>query len=86
MAALGALLDPRYKKLAFFWSKQRKITQDTLESRMDDLPLRFTINNGDIKTPSKRQKLDFLDFGMDPLQWWGENETRFPKVAVSARR
>ena len=104
-AALGALLDPRYKKLVFFLSKQRKITQNTLESRMDDLPLRFTINNGDIETPSKRWKLDFLDFGsqestledelqcfvneksvgMDPLQWWRENEARFPKVAVVAR-
>ncbi|KAH3738760.1 hypothetical protein DPMN_045403 [Dreissena polymorpha] len=73
---------------------------------MDDLPLRFTINNGDIETPSKRRKLDFLDFcspertledelqcyaneksvGMDPLQWWRENEARFPKMAVVARR
>ncbi|KAH3819972.1 hypothetical protein DPMN_121716 [Dreissena polymorpha] len=49
-AAVGALLDPRYQKLAFFSSKQRNITQDTLESRIDDLPLRFTINNGDIET------------------------------------
>ncbi|XP_052269136.1 uncharacterized protein LOC127870735 [Dreissena polymorpha] len=105
-AALGALLDPRYKKLAFFSSKQRKITQDTLESRVDDFPLRFTINNGDIETPSKRRKLDFLDFGspestledelqcyvneksvgMDPLQWWRENEAGFQKVVVVARR
>ncbi|KAH3837689.1 hypothetical protein DPMN_111090 [Dreissena polymorpha] len=50
-------------KLAFCLSKQRKITRDTLESGMDDLPLRFTIDNGDIETRSKRQKLDFLDFG-----------------------
>ncbi|XP_052221657.1 zinc finger BED domain-containing protein 4-like [Dreissena polymorpha] len=105
-AALGALSDPHYKKLAFFSSKQRNITQDTLESRMDDLPLRFTIEKGDIETPSKRRKLDFLDFGspestledelqcyvnkksvgMDPQQWWRENEERFPKVAVVARR
>ena len=107
-AALGALLDPRYKKLVFFSSTQRKLTHSELESRMDELPLRLPSGSksDDCVTPAKRRKLDFLDFGspdnamqdelhayiskkpaaeVDPLEWWRENERRFPTVAVVAK-
>ncbi|XP_045158580.2 E3 SUMO-protein ligase ZBED1-like [Mercenaria mercenaria] len=108
-AALGALLDPRYKKLPFFSSQQRKITHGALESCLEDLPLRLPacdVNNCE-ETPSKRRKLDFLDFSSpertsedevqsylsekmvsdtDPLLWWRDNEERFPKIAIVAKR
>ncbi|XP_053382048.1 E3 SUMO-protein ligase ZBED1-like [Mercenaria mercenaria] len=108
-AALGALLDPRYKKLPFFSSQQRKITHGALESCREDLPLRLPasdVNNCE-ETPAKRRKLDFLDFGSpertsedevqsylsekmvsgtDPLLWWRDNEERFPKIAIVAKR
>jgi len=64
-AALCALLDPRYKMLAFFSSTQRKLTHSELESRMDELPLRLPSESksDDSVTSVKRRKLDYLDFG-----------------------
>jgi len=63
-AALGALLDPRYKRLAFFSSTQ-KMTHSELESRMDELPLRLPSESksDDCVTPVKRRKLDFFTLG-----------------------
>ena len=64
-AALCALLDPRYKMLAFFSSTQRKLTHSELDSRMDELLLRLPSESqsDDSVTSVKRRKLDYLDFG-----------------------
>jgi hypothetical protein len=65
LPALGALLDPRHKKLTFFTSAQRKKTHAILESRLDDLPLRLPVNPPENceQTPKRARKLDFIDYG-----------------------
>ena len=65
-AAFSTILDPRYKRLPFFNSEQRKTAKDALESRLDEIPLKLpSRNQSEIDSaPSKRQRtessLDFL--------------------------
>ena len=64
VSALATLLDPRYKKLPFFTSSQRRVTEDLLESRLDDLPLRRAEDErrSTSEMPAKRRKLNFLQY------------------------
>ena len=67
-AALAPILDPRYKRLPFFNSEQRKRAKEALESRLDEIPLKLPSRNQS-ETESapciKRQKTDSgLDFLM----------------------
>lgn len=62
---LASLLDPRYKRLPFLTSEQRGIVEETLESYVEELPLRLPSNESESeittsKPPSKRRKLSFL--------------------------
>ena len=65
-AAFSTILDPRYKRLPFFNSEQRKTAKDALESRLDEIPLKLPSRNQSESdsAPSKRQRtessLDFL--------------------------
>jgi hypothetical protein len=40
-AALSTILDPRYKRLPFFKSEQRKMAIIALESPLDEIPLKL---------------------------------------------
>lgn len=55
---LAALLDPRFKYLPFLSVKQRKIAEDSLESRLDDVPLKVSAREPSQPAP-KRRKLSF---------------------------
>ncbi|XP_052786338.1 E3 SUMO-protein ligase ZBED1-like [Mya arenaria] len=57
---LAALLDPRYKDLDFLSTEQRRYTEDALESRLDDVPLRLPTPDESASTPSKRPRLSFM--------------------------
>jgi len=104
---LASLLDPRYKRLTFLTKEQQKHAEDSLESLLDELPLRMA--SDEATTPSKQQRhtLDFLNFTSpekptddcerkaylnekpvsgDPLSWWKENESKYPRISKLARR
>ena len=64
VSALASLLDPRYKKLPFFSSSQRRTTEELLESRLDDLPLKRAEAEPrqTSEMPAKRRRLNFLRY------------------------
>ena len=40
-AGFVTILDPRYKRLPFFTTEQRKKAKESLDSRLDDVPLKL---------------------------------------------
>ena len=108
----ASLLDPRYKRLPFLTSEQRKTAESHLESLLEDMPLKPRLLNENHTNPpaSKRPRteLDFLIFdipdiddpsdeiqqylsekvspAVNPLTWWKDNEVKYPKIALIAKK
>ena len=63
---IASLLDPRYKSLSFFSDEQNKLAWETLETKLDDIPLhpfkKQNVNDEEIapKKPKVQRSLDFL--------------------------
>jgi len=63
---IASLLDPRYKSLSFFSDEQKKLAWETLETKLDDIPLhpfkKQNVNDEEIapKKPKVQRSLDFL--------------------------
>jgi hypothetical protein len=76
---IASLLDPRYKSFSFFSDEQKKLAWETLETKLDDIPLHLfkkqNVNDEEIapKKPKVQRSLDFLlcDEPDDPYEETG---------------
>jgi hypothetical protein len=62
---MASLMDPRYKRLSFLSSAQRKKVEESLDGLIDEMTLKkLTVASGSDTPPSKRQRrpsgIDFL--------------------------
>ena len=62
---MASLMHPRYKRLSFLSSAQRKKVEESLDGLIDEMPLKkLTVASGSDTPPSKRQRrpsgIDFL--------------------------
>lgn len=68
---LASLLDPRWKKLSFLPRSLRKKTEEALEQRLDEVPLKVgSRESADVcqTPPTKRPRLSFMAFSPEPTE------------------
>lgn len=113
---LSCLLNPRQKHLNFLSKPQKKLAIDSLESELDEVPLKPALPPAQNKETTEeclppkaksQRMLEFLIVGpsdkheesevsaylreyvstddKDPISWWKQNFTKYPRLTVLVR-